>query len=263
MDIRHARLFITWKTGVELKLYEFQITQSKNVHKNHLATPVGHGHVHPNSGMLQEHTDLGVIKLSTSVVALQDSDEKTIRKIGIDNQVHTNDIADQTDWGAVIFQPPKNSGTTPTIAMQDFMPVTMTEPKQTPAAAFVAARPGGPLQLEKDAMQICERRVTAHLQRKSTTAPEGRMAMADIASMTAAANTKVNKRKPLSKKTKGGKIRKGNTTVELPIILTKDNVTPIATVVVVADAVPFTCTYGCQHVGLVGLKQMMPHSTSY
>jgi hypothetical protein len=89
----------------------------------------------------------------------------------------------------------------------------------TPAAMFMQERPDGPVQTDNEQLKALARRVTAQVQKKSTTAAEGRAGLQGVAAEAHKDNNKENvpQRGPPKKskvarnsQTKGTKAKKNN-----------------------------------------------------
>ena len=250
MDVRRATWYYKWKGGVEVQLYEFQLAQS---------TP---RHLVPCA------------ERNAPAASLPDSQYQVPAHAWEELDFLQDDLDNPLDDCSPIKHPlvvPK-AVVTPAI---DRLPPPTVRPTElalcTPAVAFMRERPAGPRQTSALQMKALERRVSAQVQRKSTTTPAGRRALADISAMTQAGNHKATitqprptkkmkgSRKVSAKPTKGGTAKQRNKGVTARRTPTQAMI-PVVDNMGTAEPV---CTYGCTHGGLVGLKQMMPYDTKF
>jgi hypothetical protein len=229
MNIHHNPSYLRWKTGVETKLYEFQVTQSHDG----VSGPFG--------------TSVPPLPIS----AVPDSCE-----------VPWNEMALRADKAiAAICTPnmqPRAVVTKPKHTM--VMPTAYTLPSQV--TAFMQGRPNGPQQRAENEMRLQERQVTTQLQAKGTTSTEGRTALAAISTFAAGQNGEnqpvVNppqaKRKATASKT--------TKTQRKTHVKQKQTIAPVAIIETPPAPLP-TCMFGCSHGGLLDLIQMASKNTKY
>jgi hypothetical protein len=143
------------------------------------------------------------------------------------------------------------------------------QPNQTEAAAFIRARPGGPVQADAQNMLSVERRVSSQVQKKATASKEGHDALLTLGLSMAKQNKvstpetsiPVKKRKPRNMPSKVSPRRtKVNTNKRRKAVVNtkKDR----ATVTLGVEKV-VSCNYGCVHGGLVAMQQMQPYDTRH
>jgi hypothetical protein len=132
-------------------------------------------------------------------------------------------------------------------------------PRASKAMTFMTTQPGGTVQERQRAMKAAERRVSAQLQRKSTTSGAGRNALVAMSATIAAQNKVVGdvqrsatKRKDNSNKQHQPSMRKK-----------KKGSALVATTKQPIKATIPNCDYGCRHGGLVALMQMATSNTKY
>ena len=249
MDVRRAKWFITWKGGVELHLYEFQLAQSKP--RNYIA--------------VTKPTSLTEALTETQYEAPLDAWEELELETGwLDNPGENCPPVSHP----LIASPLVEETPIIKMALQPVQPTQMQQAPRaqtTPALTFMEERPAGPVQTTQLQMRALERRFATQVNRNSATTPEARRALATISIQAKRGNTKAagTMERP-AKKTKvtpksartPKKAKKGSTpkvTTENPVgLLGADN----------NDDMP-VCGYGCKHSGLVELKQMMPYDTRF
>jgi hypothetical protein len=246
LDIRRATWYIRWKGGVELHLYNFQLKQSKQ------------GILLPNTERRPEPETSTDTDYDVPADAWQDLD--LLAGI-IDHPLEDCEpVVSPVRVTQSVEKPRYLEQIPPTV-----QPAEAARP--SPALAFMQGRPAGPVQTTHDRMKALERRVTTQVQKKSTTAPEGRQALQSIAVQAGESNNKENETATKTKQKQKGS-RKS------PVVkkkakktpTTKSNKTPppakTITHATVVNNEP-VCGYGCRHGGLVGLKQMAQYDTKY
>ena len=246
MDIREATWYSNWKTGIELKLYDFQLAQANK------------GNKLPDAVKMPEAKSSDGFDLSAT---MPDPDEWTQLDLDL-----TEDMGNKKSMPQASTKPPS---TTIQPTHKPMQPTMVPDPSST-ATIFMKSRPGGQVEAMDRDMKVVERCVSSQLQKKGTTSTQGRNALDAIAATVAGENKEnectiklVSKRKQPSedavlktrnKKSKGGEhqaARKRKAVKSAPIVKDKKVSSVLA------------CKYGCHHGGLVELIQMIPKHTKY
>ena len=280
MDVRRVKWFLTWKGGVELHLYEFQLAQSKLRLPITVAKPTQKP-ITPTALQLYD------VQLAQSQqhVSIQDTEYTdnnetayiTPYDVPVNAWEDINLLTGSHDSPLEDCSPVLNRLSVPA-SLENNAPVVLNTPGvqtakvtlATPASTFMRERPLGPVQNTNKQLKVLARSVSAKVKQKGTTTPQGRAAIQSVATQ-AGKNNKENEPGPKPTKT-----RKVTSTTPVPTNKTKQNkrqkvtaptqrkkkMSEKDTVPVRTEPLP-VCTYGCSHGGLVGLKQMMPYDTKF
>jgi hypothetical protein len=276
--VRHCSWYLNWKTGVEIKLSAFQLTQAQATASRatqvHVQTSSA---IQPRFGAHPTTTNQPVMPpwvlppqptTTSESVALMAVDTPVMATMPLGVQHGNSPLRTPSP-------PPDGTLMSPMIGQSDDHPglgnITPVPAPVVPwvsvARAFMNARPGGPVTTLDHDLQTVARRVSAHVQKKCTTSQESRIAMASLSPTTADRNrisaptaaprrgctkTKTThqkhptKTKRPSKPTKPKRPSKNPQTTRLPVAPEQSKP---------------SCSYGCEHIGLVELAQMTPNYT--
>ena len=251
MDVRRATWYYKWKAGVELLLYEFQLSQSSQRRSIPCAQQVTVASDTP----LATHNQVPECQWE-ELDFLMGSRDNPIEQ-------ECTPVAHRPVVPQLVVTP----------ANDIMRPSSTQEPHvvmPTPAALFMQERPAGPVHATKQSMKALERSITVQAQRKSNTATVGCHAFHDISSQTKKGNTARDIARKSNKKTKESckrpatnhNTQKRNKQRMTTATKRKASTPVVAAVTITHNDLP-VCTYGCTHDGLVGLKQMMPYDTKF
>ena len=253
MDVRRAKWFITWKGGVELQLYEFQLAQSKQ--RISVIRPEPRQKKNTPTA-LQPYDDQLALTPQRMSQSVADPPYDFPTNAWEDMDL----ITDNLDHPLEECSPEVPPVITPNLVVDTPLVQTQNMTMPTVAATFMQERPAGPVQTTNQQLKTLARTITAKVQKKGTTAPLGQAAIQNVASKAKQVNNKENepgprpnqKRKPthptlaLSKTSKRNKGQ--NVTRQNP----KATVTPTPSPVAAQEEIIPVCTYGCSNGGLVG-----------
>jgi hypothetical protein len=265
MDVRRAQWFITWKGGVELQLYNFQLAQSKHrIAAPMVANKPAQSPTRITPPVTEQHTPSATITAPNYGVPVDAWEDLNFITGSNDNPLEDCPPIRNTLVASRVVNTPDHIGPLLTTMQLPEMAVT------TPAATFMQERPAGPVQTTTQQMKALERRVTAQLQKKGPTATEGRQVLVGVSSK-ARQDNKENE--PITGPKRTSKVTRTATMgtqssrrAKRPKVSASKpgKYKPPATQTVTAPVVDhLLCTYGCAHGGLVGLKQMMPYDTKF
>jgi hypothetical protein len=277
--VRHCSWYLNWKTGVEIKLSAFQLAQAQATASRATQVQVQTSSAihHPSFGAHPTTTNQPVMPPWVSPHQPTTTSE-SVALVAVDTPVMaTMPLGVQNGPSPLCAPspPPDGAWMSPMIGQSDDHPglenITPVPapviPRVSVARAFMNARPGGPVPTLDHDLQTVERRVSAHVQKKCMTSQESRTALASLSTTTAARNrmsapaavprrgcTKTTTTQKLptetkkrSKPTKPTRPSKNPPTTHLP---------PVA-----PEQSKPSCSYGCEHIGLVELAQMTPNYT--
>jgi hypothetical protein len=235
MNLHHSPNYTRWKTGVETRLYEFQITQSQD------------GVTGPFGPSVQPQ----IIQPVPATIDAPSWDEMILRA--------DKAVAD-------ILMPPISPLVLTTNTIGSPTKVQYKKQAPTKTTTFMQGRPDGPVQRAEQTLRSQERQVSTQLQAKGTTSAANQEALATISALTGMENKKqLPKVTPPKAKRKAatltGKLSKRNTsgslTKSLPVLAAPrviERTPPVIT---------HACKYGCCHGGLLDLVQMASGNTKH
>jgi hypothetical protein len=277
LDIRHNAQYLTWKSGVDFKLYAFQLTQStletdgpqpytpvvQVPHASHQALIDPLANQHQKGSICDSWSPY-----SDSLFPIEDLEYRnpcTPSPVPPVQVTHLDYVLPMEQLGNDVPRPPspvpaaiqRELDRVPTPIIR---PLTVPQMKEVAkAAAFMQTKPGGGKETVQREMQNTERRVSSQIQKKSTTSVTGRVALASLSTASAARNkTSIPVCTPESQKRKASttatktKQRKKKTSA---IIRAVTPAAPVATIP--------KCGYGCSHGGLIEMLQMTPKDTKH
>ncbi len=178
MDIRRATWFMTWKSGVELQLYEFQLAQSQK----RLADPLTQQLLKAEGvdNNLQDGTNNDWEEMDFDLVSIDTTMERP--RTATATETLPSPLVPQTmvPLEEKLHQTPfvASRQQTPGVAIRLETPCrktnlqarSVTAEKITgpsPAVTFMQARPGGPVQTAQYQMKVVERRILSQIQKKA------------------------------------------------------------------------------------------------
>lgn len=259
-------MFLHWKSGVEFKLYEFQLAQSGT------SVPISSA-VEPPQPLWEKFTD------STLLQTDHDWDQLDL-DVPYTPNTKTNNVCPPrlphyvppTPLRVTDLEGPMQKHARPAAWTECATPSTKTlqQPMSTrketsadhspsKASEFMQTRPGGPRNIKERDLKVVERQVSAQLQRKATTSAKGKQALVALAQSLVVTNKKIQQTSTLNNKRKPGASRAPKVTPSKKLRQTTNSPSDTTK----ERKAPPKCKYGCIHGGWVELKQMMPYDTRY
>jgi hypothetical protein len=293
VDIRDAKWYTTWKSGVELKLYAFQHARSRAGSQTQFvaATPTlpwdSIGDILPSENKWEElDLDANLYDETAELNELPRYQPNKIQLAPPTAAPSTTETPKATrpcvllKLGAAQINAPIPPATI--VRARPHYPVVLkTKPAYTPnatapdakythsptgAGLFMQSRPGGPIAAKAQIMKVAERKVSSSIQKKGTTSVQGHNALQTIATNTASYNKENQPETTPGIKRKCTGKRKAKTTPTPKVRTTKTSTTKTTTTTPKSTTMApkaKMCNYGCTHGAWVGLKQMMPYDTKY
>jgi hypothetical protein len=177
MDVRRAQWFITWKGGVELQIYNFQLAQ----YKHRISVPLVENKLAQSPTCIalpvtEQHAPSATITAQHYGVPVDAWEDLNFMTLSDENPLEDCPPIRKTLGASTVVDPPDHIGPLPTTMQLPEMALT------TAAATFMQEQPAGPVQTTSQQMKALERRITVQLQKKGPTATEGRQVLAGVSS---------------------------------------------------------------------------------
>jgi hypothetical protein len=253
-----------WKTGVETRLYEFQLTQSQDGITCPFVPLEPWQPFQPQPGNFDVPWDAMMLRTDKAITAICMQNEPTGN---IENIPQVNrGMATKT-------LPPSQEVTAMTMATAPPAAITTNTrvnrvtatiaPLPSQAMAFMQGRPEGPQQCTEQATRSQERQMSTQLQAKGTTSIASQSALAAISTLAVVHNSENQPMVNVQQKK-----RKANTSKAKHTSQKKRDKQPTAkplnahvSIVGTTPAMRPMCTFGCCHSGLLDLIQMASKNT--
>lgn len=257
VDIRHTTRYLSWRSGVALKLYAFQMRQSNQSQQRMLPIVIS-----PTTPLVEPvHDDASYdawdlepltwdIPTPPSPLMVLTTAAQTMPRLDV-----------SPPFASLVTTPNPPSplqkilNTMPASTKTNEMPQVVQANSR--ALGFMKNRPGGPVQEQIRKMQVVERQVAVRVQKKCTASSTGRNALVAVA-VTMNSNNKKNKMVVANRPK-----RKSSNTIR-QISTTKQRVKPYhGKATTVLNPTEPSCRYGCKHIGWVELLQMTTNDTKH